>query len=53
MGVGPSTTRRGEDVVKSEGKEEGRQDIGTEGESQRPVGTSDERDSTAVDPQDS
>jgi hypothetical protein len=52
-GVGESTTRRGEDVVDDEGQEAGRRDAGTQGESQRPVGVSDERDSSAVDPQDS
>lgn len=52
-GVGKSTTRSGEDVVDDEGKEPGRHDAGTKGESQRPVGKSDERDSSAVDPQDS
>jgi hypothetical protein len=50
-GVGTSATRRGEDVVKEEGKD-GRRDTGTQGESQRPVGESTARDSTGVDPQD-
>ena len=50
-GVGESTTRRGEDVKKEEGTEPGRTDLGTKGQSQRPFGTSDQRDSTAVDPQ--
>lgn len=49
-GVGTSTTRRGEDVVKEEG-EEGRHTTGTQGQSQRPVGTSTARDSTGIDPQ--
>lgn len=52
MGVGESTTRRGEDMVDDDGKEKGRQEAGTAGESGRPVGTSDERDATAVDPHD-
>lgn len=52
-GVGESINRRGEDVADDEGKEAGRDDAGTAGESQRPVGVSDERDSTAVDPQSS
>jgi hypothetical protein len=49
-GVGTSTTRRGEDVVGEEGKD-GRHDTGTQGESQRPVGTSDASDSTGIDAQ--
>lgn len=52
-GVGESTTRRGEDVRDDEGQEPGRRDAGTKGESGRPVGVSDERDSSAVDPQES
>ena len=52
LGVGTSTTRRGEDVVEEEG-EAGRHTTGTQGESQRPVGESTPRDSTGVDPQDS
>jgi len=51
-GVGESMTRRGEDVVEDEGKEAGRHDAGTQGETERPVGTSTARDSTGVDPQD-
>jgi len=51
-GVGTSTTRRGEDVGEEEG-EDGRHTTGTQGESQRPVGTSTPRDSTSIDPQDS
>jgi hypothetical protein len=50
LGVGESINRRGEDVVKEEGEEEGREDTGTKGASDRPAGTSDERDSTSVDP---
>jgi hypothetical protein len=50
-GTGESTTRRGEDVAGEEGKERGRQDTGTQGQSDRPVGQSDARDSTGVDPQ--
>ncbi len=49
LGVGESMTRRGEDVAKQE-DEEGRDDAGTKGASDRPVGTSDERDETSVDP---
>ena len=49
-GVGTSTTRRGEDVVKEEGKD-GRYDTGTKDESQRPTGSSTARDSTGIDPQ--
>jgi hypothetical protein len=50
-GTGESSTRRGEDVSQQEGKETGRADTGTQGESQRPTGTSTARDSTGVDPQ--
>ena len=50
--VGKTVTRGGEDVVKGEGKEPGREDAGTQGLSQRPVGTSTMRDSTGIDPQD-
>jgi hypothetical protein len=49
LGVGVSMTRRGEDVAKQE-DEPGREDTGTKGPSDRPVGVSDERASTAVDP---
>jgi hypothetical protein len=52
QGVGTSSTRRGEDVVDEDG-EDGRHRTGTQGESQRPVGTSTPRDSTGIDPQDS
>jgi hypothetical protein len=51
LSVGESMTRRGEDVDKQE-DEEGREETGTKGPSDRPVGTSDERDSTSVDPED-
>jgi hypothetical protein len=49
LGVGVSMTRRGEDVDKQE-DEPGRDDTGTKGPSDRPVGVSDERASTSVDP---
>ncbi len=49
-GVGESVSRRGEDVKDEEGQEPGRKDTGTSGEAQRPEGTSDERDTTGVDP---
>jgi hypothetical protein len=49
LGVGESMTRRGEDVDRQE-DEEGRDDAGTQGASDRPVGVSDERDQTSVDP---
>jgi hypothetical protein len=49
LGVGESINRHGEDVAKQEG-EEGREHAGTKGETDRPHGTSDERDSTSVDP---
>jgi hypothetical protein len=48
LGVGESMTRRGEDAAKQE-EEPGREEVGTKGPSDRPVGVSDERDSTAVD----
>lgn len=50
-GAGQSSTRPGETVSGQEGKEAGRQDTGTQGESERPTGTSTARDSTGVDPQ--
>ena len=50
--VGESTSRHGEDMVDSEGKEPGRQDTGTDDTAaQRPTGTSTERDTTGVSPQ--
>ena len=51
LGVGESTTRRGEDVADRDDKEPGREDTGEEGEAQRPTGSSDARDLTGVDPQ--
>jgi len=49
---GQSTTRSGEEIGSSE-QEEGRQDTGSKGATQRPTGTSTARDVTGVDPQDS
>lgn len=52
-GVGPAHfagTKRGEDVTDTE-SESGREDQGRKGESDRPVGASTARDSTAVDPE--
>jgi hypothetical protein len=50
-GVGESVGRRGEDVVKNEGKEAGRQDTAADDTpAQRPTGTSTPRDTTGVDP---
>jgi len=50
-GVGESTTRRGEDVIKKEGPDSGRQpDQGTSG-ADRPHGTGTTRGSSGVDPQ--
>jgi hypothetical protein len=49
LGVGESLSSRGEDVDEQE-DEEGRDDAGTKGASDRPAGTSDERDATSVDP---
>ena len=51
LGVGVSMTRRGEDVAKQE-DEPGREDTGTKGPSDRPIGVSDDRVSTNVDDQD-
>ena len=49
-GVGESTTRRGEDVIKEEGKEPGRKDTGTHPTpAERPTGESSPRDSTGVE----
>lgn len=49
-GVGASVSRRGEDVLGEDG-ENGRHRTGTQGESQRPVGTSTARDSSGVNVQ--
>ena len=50
-GVGESTTRRGEDVIKEEGPAPGRHpNEGTKG-ADRPYGSSDARDATGIDPQ--
>jgi hypothetical protein len=49
LSVGESMSRWGEDVAKQE-DEPGREDIGPTGTSGRRAGTSDERDSSAVDP---
>jgi hypothetical protein len=47
--VGVSTTRRGEDVIKEEGSEAGREHTGAdESPSGRPAGESSARDATAV-----
>ena len=48
--VGKSTTKKGEDVVKSEGKEAGRRDTGAKGGTGREAGKSTLRDVTGVDP---
>lgn len=50
--VGESTSRRGEDVVKEEGREPGRFDGPPRGESQRPTGRTTARGATGVDPHD-
>jgi hypothetical protein len=49
LGVGESMSRRGEDVAKQE-DEPGRETIDPTGASGRRAGTSDERDSSSVDP---
>lgn len=51
-GVGESMGRRGEDVLKEEGKAPGEIDLGTKGKTERPYGTSTARASTGIDPQD-
>jgi hypothetical protein len=43
-------TGKGEEKVKSEGKEPGRKDTGTAGKANRPTGKSTARDSTGVNP---
>jgi hypothetical protein len=50
-GVGDSTTRRGEDVIKEEGAEPGRHPNQGKTGADRPYGTSDARAGTGVDPQ--
>jgi len=48
-GTGVSATRRGEDVVKEEGKEPGRMDTGTDDSpAQRPTGESTPRDKSGL-----
>jgi hypothetical protein len=47
--VGKSSTRKGEDVVKREGKEAGRYEVEEKGAG-RPAGKSTLRDQTSVDP---
>jgi hypothetical protein len=47
---GESPTKSGETTGATE-DEAGREDLGTKGQSERPVGTSTSRDSTGVDPQ--
>jgi len=49
--VGESQTRSGEDMKDDDGKEPGREDKGSKGATDRPVGTSTARDFTGVDPQ--
>jgi hypothetical protein len=48
--AGDSMTRRGEDVIKQEGQEAGRVDLGTKGESQRPYGTVESGEGAGVKP---
>jgi hypothetical protein len=50
LGVGESRTEGSEEIG---GKEAGRQDTGTEGETQRPSGTSTGRDVTGINPSES
>jgi hypothetical protein len=51
LGVGVSMTRRGEDVARQE-DEEGREDTGTRGPTDRPAGVSGDRASTSADESD-
>ena len=53
LGVGESINRRGEDISDHDGKEDGRIDQGSEGQAQRPAGTSTAENVTGVDPQES
>jgi hypothetical protein len=48
--VGESTTRHGEDIIDKDGKEPGREDTGTSGGTDRPTGTSTQRDVTGITP---
>lgn len=50
--VGKSMTRRGEDVVKQEGRGKGHVDLGAKGQSNRPAGGSTAEAMTGIDPQD-
>ena len=45
-------TGKGEEKLKDEGKNAGRQDAGTTGDANRPAGTSTPKDSTGVNPKD-
>ena len=49
-GVGESTTRRGEDVIKEEGPDTGRRPNQGRSGADRPHGTGDTRQSSGVDP---
>jgi hypothetical protein len=49
--VGESTSRRGEEIARSEGPDEGREDLGPKGPTGRPAGTSTVEAGTGVDPQ--
>jgi hypothetical protein len=48
-----SGVRKGEEISEDEGKEPGRHDTEVDPQTGRPAGTSDARDSSAIDPQDS
>ncbi len=50
-GVDESVAHHGENMIAEEGKEPGRVDAGTQGPTNRPVGTSTARDATGVEPQ--
>lgn len=51
LGVGTSTSRRGEDVADQETPQPGHHDTGPKGASQRPSGTSSAERVTGIDPQ--
>jgi hypothetical protein len=51
LGVGESSSTGGEEYAARTGGEDERETVGTQGQSQRPVGTSEPEDATGVDPE--
>lgn len=47
-GVGESQSRSGQDIKSDDGKEAGRHEEGSKGQTERPAGSSDERDRTGI-----